>query len=92
MLETILLHMCIVTCMPALAYLCGDLYHIIKKDFGFSHWFTESKKRGLIIVLYFFAKVAISFLEKEEIKMLNTLIIFGLWVYAISYLADVTER
>lgn len=47
MLEMILLHMCIITCMPALAYLVGDLYHIIKRDFTNidDNWF-ESKKKG----------------------------------------------
>ena len=50
------------------------------------------KKRGLIIVLYFFAKVAISFVEKEVEQMLNTIVIIALWGFALSYIADVTER
>lgn len=48
MLTEILLSMCVITCMPALAYLVGDLYNIVKRDFGHEHWFTEKKKGDLL--------------------------------------------
>lgn len=43
MLETILLNMCVITVMPAMAYLIGDIWNIIKRDFNREHWFTEKK-------------------------------------------------
>lgn len=43
--ESILLIIAGITCMPTLAYLVGDIFNIVKKDFGHSHWF-ESKKKG----------------------------------------------
>ena len=90
-IESILLSIAVVTVMPTLAYFIGDAWNIIKRDFGFSHWFENKKKGDLLQSSIFFAKVAISFVEKEEMKMLNTLIIFGLWAYALCYLSETTE-
>ena len=48
MLESILLMSCVLTVMPALAYMIGDVWNIIKKDFNREHWFTEKKKGDLL--------------------------------------------
>lgn len=45
MLTEILLMSCVLTVMPAMAYMIGDIWNIFKKDFGHEHWF-ESKKKG----------------------------------------------
>ena len=43
-----LLVITVITCMPALAYLAGDLWNIVKRDFGHEHWFTNKKKGDLL--------------------------------------------
>lgn len=44
-IEILLVIIAGITVMPTMAYLAGDLYNIVRKDFGMSHWF-ETKKKG----------------------------------------------
>lgn len=48
MLTEILLMSCVLIVMPAMAYMIGDVWNIIKRDFGFSHWFANKKKGDLL--------------------------------------------
>ena len=48
MLTEILLSMCVITCMPTLAYMIGDVWNIIKRDFNREHWFTQKRKGDLL--------------------------------------------